>query len=152
MRPLHLLLFLAASCVPLGPIKAEERRPIQQTPVIVGRPIERFVLLDPIIVPAAKVGPVQAGYLLLAGQYVPVAEDKDGVYFQSQNGLRDGYGAEAVRPGGVWVSKKKAGVMHPYAGAAKGSEEVRVRWHQPLSLEEMKQFRVAQAEKPGKRK
>lgn len=128
---------------------ADERKPVTKPPVIAGRVIERFVLLDPIVVAAARSGPTLSGFLLLAGQYVPTAEDQAGVYFQSLNGLRDGYGAEAVRPGGVWVSKKEAGVMHPFTGTARSREDVSVRWQQRLSREDMKQFRLAQAEKPA---
>lgn len=128
---------------------ADERKAVTKPPVIAGRVIERFVLLDPIVVPAARSGPILAGFLLLAGQYVPTAEDQAGVYFQSLNGLRDGYGQEAVRPGGVWVSKKEVGVMHPFTGTARGGDNVSVRWQQRLAREDMKQFRIAQAEKSG---
>lgn len=127
---------------------AADRQAVSGTPTLAGRPIERFVLLAPIVVPAAKIEPGQGGFLLLAGQYVPVAQDAEGVFFQSRNGIRRGYGDEGLDDGGVWVSKTKGGVMVPYSGrAAKLSEPVLVRWNSPLPLDDMRQFRTASAQK-----
>lgn len=147
---LHILRALSALLLAALPSLAwaADRQPVKGTPNLAGRPVERFVLLAPIVVPAAKIGPLQSGFLLLAGQYLPVAQDKDGVYFQATNGIRRGYGDDELDAGGIWVSKTKAGTMVPYSGpAAKLGETVLVRWNSPLGLDDMRQFRLASAQK-----
>ena len=62
-----------------------------------------------------------------AGQFVPVSEDRDGVFFQATNGLSQPQSVTAkpvFRPGGLYIKKTEPDGMYWYFGDARGKSWV----------------------------
>jgi hypothetical protein len=55
---------------------------------------------------------------LLPGQFVPVSEDANGVYYQAARGFQT-VGHTNSQPGGLYVSKTRAQTIFAYVGEAR---------------------------------
>ena len=113
-------LSLSAVTAEAGP----NRTPVKGTPVILGREIPRFVTVQPICINRFAPGLTNADMLdrlvgqMLAGQFVPVSEDPQGVYYQAARGFQT-EGSTSSIPAGLYVSKTRAGAITVYTGEAR---------------------------------
>ena len=103
---------------------APSRTPVKGAPVILGREIPRFVLLQPIRINPAAPGLTKLDLLdrligqMLAGQFVPVSEDAKGVYYQAARGFQTA-GHTSSMPAGLYVSKNRGDTIIAYTGDAR---------------------------------
>ncbi|MEY2499703.1 MAG: hypothetical protein QOI07_37 [Verrucomicrobiota bacterium] len=123
------------------------RTPIHGVPRILGREIPRLILIEPIY-PTHSAAERYAFKTLLseipASQFVPVSEDRDGVFFQGSHGLGQPASITAKTvfwPGGLYVSKKEPDTMYWYLGDATGRRWVDMS-PRPLLVEENKRFLI----------
>jgi len=122
------------------------RTPIQGTPRILGREVPRLILLEPIYnSPSVPDWSYQWKTLLSVippGEFVPVSEDRDGVFYEAPTGLgqpQSVTGKTVFYPGGLYVSKQRPDAIHWYFGRARGKSWVDVS-PRPLPLEDQRKF------------
>ena len=127
------------------------RVPLTATPRILGREIPRLILTETQeVIPTTFEWSVQGRSLLSlvpAGQFVPVAEDRDGVFFQAANGLGQPQSVTAkpmFRPGGLYIKKTEPNGMYWYFGDARGKSWID-KSPRPLPPEVQKKFLTARA-------
>ncbi len=100
------------------------RTAVKGSPTILGREIPRFVVLEPIRINRAAPGLTNRDMMdrlvgqLLPGQFVPVSEDANGVYYQASRGFQT-VGHTSSQPAGLYVSKTRAQTMFAYVGEAR---------------------------------
>ena len=136
------------------------RRPVQGPARIVGREVSRFVLRDPLYPNVQTYDASARGeatvFVIPAAQFIPVSEDRDGVFFQSTVGLGASPSAASkasYSAGGLYVGKQKLGEVYAYFGDARGSSRI-LKAQRELSPEAQRKLLVANPEtKPagGKR-
>lgn len=95
-------------------------------PTICGTKIGQFVLLEPVNVKPSHFS-TDILHALPNGIFLPVSEDRDGVYYQAVNGVTIGrinppYEQQDVA-GGIYVSKTKPGLAYGYLGDARQPKE-----------------------------
>jgi hypothetical protein len=91
-----------------------------------GQEIERFVLMETVHISHPNMRRRDAmEYWMLPGQFIPVSEDGEGVYYQATSGFRlfRGSMGQKVVHGGLYVSKTRKDRILPYIGNAKELEE-----------------------------
>ncbi len=130
---------------------APSRTAIKGTPVILGREIPRFVLLEPVRINRALAALTNADRMgrligqVLPGQLVPVSEDADCVYFQSTRGFqREGH--TASQPGGLCVSKTRANTIFVYAGEARDLSAILEIERQRLPGADLAKLKIGQVQ------
>ncbi len=115
-----------------------------------GQEVERFVLMQTIHISHPNMRRADAmEYWMLPGQFVPVSEDVEGVYFQATSGFRIYRGSmgQQVVPGGLHVSKTRNDRILPYIGNAKDlSGSLSIDTFQ-LLLDARQKLKVAHAER-----
>ena len=128
---------------------AQDRTAVKGTPVVLGREIPRFVLLEPIRINRALAALTNADRMdrligqILPGQLVPVSEDADLVYFQATRGFqREGH--TASQPGGLCVSKTRANTIFVYAGEARDLSETLEVERQRLPGADLAKLKIGQ--------
>lgn len=118
---------------------------------VAGREVARFVVAQaipfssPAYDPSARWNATVA--VIPAGQYVPVSQDRDGIYFQSTAGMgavRETEGKYSA--GGLYVNKQRLGEVYAFFGDARGSGRI-LKSQSPLPPEAQKKLLVAQASK-----
>lgn len=125
-------------------------RPINDTPKILGREIERFVLLRPIDIDRTGPGMTRGDEMLrmrcrvLPGQFIPVSEDDAWVYYQAGSGLQRIF-SRTASPGGIMVSKTKPDVIFVYLGNARAAREPLERDSSKLSRIELSKLQIGSA-------
>lgn len=123
------------------------RTPIHGAPRIFGREIPRLILIEPIYPSHTASERYQFKTLLSeipASQFVPVGEDRDGVFFQGSHGPGQPASITAKTvfwPGGLYVSKKAPDTIFWYLGVATGQLWVDMS-PRPLPPEEKKNFLI----------
>ena len=125
------------------------RTPIQGPARIMGREVSRFVLTDPLspnVMAYDSSGRWEAMvHVIPAAQFVPVSEDRDGVFFQSTVGLGTppSMGSKAsYSAGGLYVGKQRMGEVYPYFGDARGSSRI-LKAQRELSQEAQRKLLIA---------
>lgn len=124
------------------------RTPIKGVPRVLGRDIECFVLLAPIVVDRSKPGVRFADIIMVRivpGTFVPVTEDAGGIFYQAVNGFLEIRGSNKIG-GGVYVSKSQPGMIWVYVGNAgmnskRGVEKDRL----PLPASALRSLHVGKA-------
>lgn len=149
------LLFLAI--VSAAPGHDLPRTPVQGTPRILGREMPRLILLEPIYhSPSSSDWSFQWKTLLSVippGQFVPVSEDRGGIFFEAPNGLGQPQSVTAKTvfyPGGLYVSKQRPSAIYWYFGKARGQSWVDVS-PRPLPLEDQRKFLMGRAPRRAKK-
>lgn len=132
--------------IPLAAWAGSPRRLLTQPPILEGREIERFLLVEPIR--RGGVFTVEPGHL------VAVAEDDEGVFYQATSGFLRGlvYRPPERSPGGIHVSKRNPTVITTYYGDAGDPSDVMKISNQRLTFDEMRTLKVAKAAKPKRAK
>jgi hypothetical protein len=121
-REIAIWILIALCCFsPASALAA--RTPVKGIPVVGGgQAIERLVLMETVHIqhPNMRHGEAMEFWMLL-GQFIPVAEDGDGVYYQGTSGFRLFAGSLGPKynPGGLYVSKTSKDRITPYVGNAK---------------------------------
>jgi hypothetical protein len=117
-----------------------------------GQTVERFVLMETIHIDHPNMRRADAmEYWMLPGQFVPVSEDSEGVYYQATSGFRIFRGSmgQKVVHGGLYVSKTRQDRILPYVGNAKEmGESLQIDTIQ-LLLDVRQKLKVAHAERKG---
>jgi hypothetical protein len=116
---------------------------------VLGRDLDRLVLLAPIIIDRSKPGvPFLATMMVrvLPGTFIPVTEDSEGIFYQGVNGCLTIRGNKPIG-GGFYVSKSRPGVIWAYIGDAQirskfGVEKDRL----PLPADALHNLRTGKAE------
>jgi hypothetical protein len=123
------------------------RTPVKGVPRILGREIERFVLLAPIVVNRSKPNVRFADTIMVRmvpGTFIPVTEDAGGIFYQAVNDFVKIRGNYPVS-GGVYVSKSQAGKISVYVGDARMGGPVE-KDTLPLPASALRSLHVAKAE------
>jgi hypothetical protein len=124
------------------------RTPVKGIPRVLGRDIERFVLLAPIVVNRSKPNIRFADVIMVRmvpGTFIPVTEDAGGIFYQAANDFMKIRGNYPVR-GGVYVSKSQPGKIWVYVGDGRmggGVEKDTL----PLPASALRSLKVAKAER-----
>ncbi len=145
-RLLVVLLAFSAATVLADPV----RRPTKETPKILGREIERFVLMQAIDIDRTGPGMTKSDEYarmrcrVLPGQFPAVSEDDAWVYYQAGNGVQRIFDRRATE-GGLAVSKTKAGVIFVYLGDARQVREPLERDTYKLSGIELAKLKLGRA-------
>ncbi|MFN2507834.1 MAG: hypothetical protein ABR589_03580 [Chthoniobacterales bacterium] len=87
------------------------RTAVTRVPQVLGRDIERLVLLTPIVVDRSKPGVPFANTIMVRivpGTFIPVSDDPEGIYYQAVNGFLS-IRSNNVIDGGLYVSKSRPG-------------------------------------------
>jgi hypothetical protein len=124
------------------------RTAISGIPRVLGREIECFILLAPIVVDRSKAGVRFADIIMVRmvpGTFVPVSEDAGGIFYQAVNGFLEIRGSNKIG-GGVYVSKSQPGMIWVYVGNAgmsskRGVEKDRL----PLPASALRSLHVGKA-------
>jgi len=113
------LLVLTGLTTDAGPA----RTVVKGTPKVGGgQEVERFVLMQTIHIDHPNMRRADAmEYWMLPGQFIPVSEDAEGVYYQATSGFRIFRGSmgQKVVHGGLYVSKTRKDRILAYVGNAK---------------------------------
>jgi hypothetical protein len=104
-------------------VPAMPRYPVSGAPVICGRKIEQFALLQNVDFTPTDHFSTDPVHGIVKGLLLPVSEDTDGVFYHASNGVIVGrpnppFEHENV-VGGVYVSKTKPGLAYAYTGDAR---------------------------------
>jgi hypothetical protein len=114
-----------------------------------GQKVERFLLLEVVHISHAGMRRRDAPeYWMLPGIFVPVAEDAEGVYYQSTTGFRvyEGWRPQVVEAGGLYVSKSQAKRIWPYIGNAKHEHEALLVDQFQLLADKLQKLKTGRAE------
>ncbi|MFN2509567.1 MAG: hypothetical protein ABR589_12445 [Chthoniobacterales bacterium] len=128
------------------------RTAVKGVPTILGREIERFLLLQSIDIDRTGPGMMKTDEAdrmrcrVLPGHFIPVSEDAAGVYYQAANGVQR-VGERFASNGGLLVSKKKEGVIFVYVGDAREPREALFRDFYKLSRAEVAKLKVGRSER-----
>ena len=115
-----------------------------------GQEVERFVLMETIHIDHPNMRRADAmEYWMLPGQFIPVSEDGEGVYYQATSGFRIFRGSmgQKVVHGGLYVSKTRKDRILPYVGNAKELGEGLEMDTFALLLDVRQKLKVARAER-----
>ena len=96
------------------------RTKLTGTPRLHGREVPELILLQPIQVgrELPRGLPTTMTFRMLPNRFVPVAEDRDGIYFEAVGRVSaNGVGSRAV--GRLWVSKTRPDIVFAYLGDAR---------------------------------
>jgi hypothetical protein len=117
-----------------------------------GQAIERLVLMETIHIQHPNMRHREAmEFWMLPGQFIPVSEDGEGVYYQATSGFRlfnGSLGQKAV-PGGLYMSKTSKDRIVPYVGNARDLGDALSMDVTPLLLDSRMKLKVARAEHKG---
>ena len=116
---------LFASFVLASSLAGQERFPVQGSARIAGRDVARFIVAQAIPFQSVAYDSTYRWHatvtMIPAAQYIPVSEDREGVYFQSTAGLGTPQTAEGKYPaGGLYVHKQRLGEVYAFFGEARG--------------------------------
>ncbi|MFZ1218349.1 MAG: hypothetical protein WAO00_03610 [Chthoniobacterales bacterium] len=114
-----------------------------------GHKVERFLLLEVVHISHPGLRRRDAmEYWMLPGIFAPVAEDAEGVYYQSTTGFRvyAGYRPQVAEAGGLYVSKGQANRIWPYIGDAKRDNEALAVDQFQLLADKLQKLKVGRAE------
>jgi hypothetical protein len=129
------------------------RNPVTATPRVGGgQTIERFVLMETIHIQHPNMRHREAmEFWMLPGQFIPVSEDGEGVYYQGTSGFRifAGSAGQKAVPGGLYVSKTSKDRITPYVGNAKDMGETLSMDVAALLLDARMKLKVAHTERKG---
>ena len=112
----------------VSPAEADlPRHPLSGPPRIARGVVERFVLLRKQLSIYSEGGGLEGVLVLQGGVFMPVSEDRDGIYYQNPNGVwvRDPNSTSffpmggILYPGGLWFSKTDPNKVYPYTGDAR---------------------------------
>lgn len=134
-----------------GVAKADlPRTPVKDTPHLFGRDVERLVLKAPILADRSQPGLPFASTIMVRippDIFIPVAEDKEGVFYQAESGFRKIRGNYIV-PGGLYVSKLRDKEIWLYQGDAQVGSKFGVdKDTLPLPARLLRHLRVGKAER-----
>lgn len=107
------------------------RHPLTGPPRIARGVVERFVLMRKQLSIFSEGGGLDGVLVLQGGVFMPVSEDRDGIYYQNPNGVwvRDPNSTSffpmggILYPGGLWFSKTDPAKVYPYTGDARKPKE-----------------------------
>ena len=135
-----------------------DRWPVRGTPRIAGREIERFIVLKKFWISHEGEYPLYRDSIrgLPEAVFVPVSEDKEGVFYHSIAGVwrgrYDGWPQTwQLVPGGLYVSKTKPNVIFGYFGDARKPGWVLTPMPYPLKPEVLEKLRVGYSAGHNKR-
>ena len=115
-----------------------------------GQEVERFVLIETIHIDHPNMRRADAmEYWMLPGQFIPVSEDSEGVYYQATSGFRIFRGSmeQKVVHGGLYVSKTRKERILAYVGNAKELGEGLKMDPIALLLDVRQKLKIARAER-----
>jgi len=131
-------------------ILPRDRRPVHGIPRIGERYIPQFVLLKDVLVDQGR---EPSSFMRMSviraipkNLFVPVSEDKEGVFYHAQNGLleKDWDSAGNFVPGGLYVSKTKPGVIFGYFGDARKSGWILRLTEWPLTTDVLQHLKISE--------
>ena len=114
-----------------------------------GQAVERLVLMETVHIDHPNMRRADAmEYWMLPGQFLPVAEDAEGVYYQGTSGFRiyAGYKPQESVPGGLYLSKTRNDRIFPFTGNAKDLTKSLTLDQFPLLLDVRMKLKIAHAQ------
>lgn len=144
------LLLLALTFAPaLTSSAAPARQPVHGTPVICGRKIEQFVLLEEVDFTPDDHFSLDLIHGFPKNLFTPVSEDGRGVYYQALNGVTVGRPTPPfehhIESGGVYFSKTIPGSAYGYLGDARNQSATLTTMAARVSKPALEKFRIGQA-------
>jgi hypothetical protein len=113
----------AATVCPIDAKAGPSRQPVHETPLICGKKIEQFVLLQAVDFTPTDHYSGDPIHGFPQGLFLPVSEDGWGVFYHASNGVVTGRPyppfEHATETGGIYVSKTKPGLAYGYLGDAR---------------------------------
>ncbi|HSH39610.1 MAG TPA: hypothetical protein VK993_12575 [Chthoniobacterales bacterium] len=141
-----LALAILAASTEAGP----QRTAVAVTPQIGERWVPRFVLMERVKVDRSGPGMRYNDLAdlivceLLPGQFVPVSQDADGVYYQASNGIRRLVRPNSVVHGGLYVNKTRPEKVLVYEGDARHHDAALKRDTINLARSQLAKLKVGQ--------
>jgi hypothetical protein len=136
-------------------LPALPRQPVHGAPLICGRKIEQFVLLQNVDFTPTDRFSTDPLHGFQKGLFLPVSEDAQGVFYHASNGVVVGrpyppYEHE-IATGGVYISKTKPGIAHGYLGDARKPAAELILMAERLRKEVLAKLLIGHAAPPGKK-
>jgi hypothetical protein len=102
-----------------------DRWSVREIPRICRREIPQFILRENTSTRRPNENPSKL-YAIPKGLFIPVSQDKNGVFYHAMNGLVENRGADGVMfvSGGLYVNKSKPNVIDVYFGDARKTGSV----------------------------
>ena len=147
IRAPFFILLAAVLCAETVVADIASRRAVTATPVLGGRPVERFVLESWIVrgrERGHRPGTVVYNLKVPPNIFAPTIEDDAGVFYQAANGIQS---SSMVVPGGIYVMKAKPGEIYLFFGNAEGTGRHVTVSPQPLSPDLVKKLRIAKVQR-----
>ncbi len=120
--PRAIIIVVALFAVTCSPTFGDPPRAhVTATPRLGGRAVARFFLTSPVKINRSHDGVAYRATLMVElspGEFVPVAEDADGVFYQARNGVHN-LRPYSLNNGGIYVSKSSPQRMWVYVGSAR---------------------------------
>lgn len=136
-------------------LPALRRQPVHGVPLICGRKIEQFVLLQKVDFTPTDHFSVDLVHGFPKGLFPPVSEDAQGVFYHALNGVVVGRPnppfEHHTETGGVYISKTKSGIAYGYLGDARKPEVELTVMSEQLWKEVLEKFLVGHTAPPGKK-
>jgi hypothetical protein len=135
-------------------LPALPRQPVHGVPLICGRKIEQFVVVQAIDFTPTDHFSEDRVHGFPKGLFLPVSENAQGVFYHAANGVVVGrpyppYEHETAT-GGIYISKTKPGLAYGYLGDARKPKAELVVMSERLRKEALAKFLVGHAA-PGKK-
>ncbi|HYJ06600.1 MAG TPA: hypothetical protein VEX43_15805 [Chthoniobacterales bacterium] len=161
MRQLRHITAGLLTAVVLGSVEAQtrlpalSRQPVHGTPLICGKKIEQFVLLQSADFTPSDHFSADPLHGFQKGLFLPVSEDAHGVFFHGSNGVVVGrpyppYEHESAT-GGIYVSKTKPGLAYGYLGDARKPAVQLTVMSERLRKDVLAKFLIGHSAPPGKK-
>jgi hypothetical protein len=142
-------LLAAATVCPIDANAGSSRQPVHGTPLICGKKIEQFVLLQAVDFTPTDHYSGDPIHGFPKGLFLPVSEDGWGVFYHAANGVVTGRPyppfEHTTETGGIYVSKARPGVAYGYLGDARKPAADLTQMSELLRKDVLEKFLVGHA-------
>ena len=142
-------LLAAATVCPIDANAGSPRQPVHGTPLICGKKIEQFVLLQAVDFTPTDHFSTDPIHGFPKGMFLPVSEDGWGVFYHASNGVVTGRPyppfEHTTETGGIYVSKAKPGLAYGYLGDARKPAAELTEMSERLRKDVLEKLLVGQA-------
>jgi hypothetical protein len=136
-------------------VPALPRQPVHGAPLICGRKIEQFVLLEKVDFTPTDHFSTDPVHGFPGGLLLPMSEDGWGVFYHASNGVVVGRPyppfEHHIEIGGAYISKTQPGLGYAYLGDARKPRAEITVMSERLRKEVLEKFLVGRSAPPGKK-
>lgn len=162
MKPLRFLpsgpvaLVAAVTVCAIDVLAGSPRQLVHGTPLICGKKIEQFVLLQNVDFTPTDHFSTDPIHGFPKGLFLPASEDGWGVFYHASNGVVTGRPyppfEHSTKTGGIYVSKTKPGLAYGYLGDARKTAAEPVVMSERLRKDILEKFLIGHAAPSNKTK